>query len=153
MSFWRNLSSGISGVSGEAVEAPHSLPSPGANETEWLASFIYFGYDFGGGAERDLPVAESLFEKGHYAWCLFVGHLVLEKILKVHYVRVERRVPPKTHDLVLLADRAQLDLSQEQNEFLFFANSFNLEARYPDEKLEFSKLCTKEFTKENFRKI
>ena len=32
-------------------------------------------------AEHDLPVAESLFKNGHYDWCLFIGHLVLEKML------------------------------------------------------------------------
>jgi len=27
---------------------------------------------------------EDLFEKGHYTWALFVGHLVLEKLLKAY---------------------------------------------------------------------
>jgi len=31
-------------------------------------------------------VAESLLEKGHYTWCLFVGHLILEKLLKAIYL-------------------------------------------------------------------
>jgi len=33
-------------------------------------------------AAHDLDVAESLFESGKYDWCLFIGHLVLEKVLK-----------------------------------------------------------------------
>ena len=37
-------------------------------------------------SDRDLTVMESLFDNGHYVWALFVGHLVLEKILKAHYV-------------------------------------------------------------------
>jgi len=37
-------------------------------------------------SDNDLPVAESLLEKGHYTWCLFIGHLVLEKLLKAFYI-------------------------------------------------------------------
>ena len=37
--------------------------------------------------------------------------------------------------------------------FLMLVNSFQIEARYPDEKLDFYKTCTKEFTEINFNKI
>lgn len=33
-------------------------------------------------AEQDLPVAISMFEKGHYMWCLYIGHLIIEKVLR-----------------------------------------------------------------------
>ena len=33
-------------------------------------------------AEHDLPAAEHLLESGYYVWCLFIGHLILEKNLK-----------------------------------------------------------------------
>ncbi len=36
-------------------------------------------------AESDLVVAEHLFEKRDYHYCLFFGHLVLEKALKARY--------------------------------------------------------------------
>ena len=55
-------------------------------------------------AENDLKTAESLFDTGHYDWCLFVGHLVLEKILKAHWVKHNRNViHPKIHNLLILA--------------------------------------------------
>ena len=38
-------------------------------------------------AESDIKVAEHLFEKGDYHYCLFLGHLVLEKALKALYVK------------------------------------------------------------------
>jgi hypothetical protein len=31
-------------------------------------------------AEQDMPVAESLFKNGHFMWCLYIGHLILEKL-------------------------------------------------------------------------
>lgn len=30
-------------------------------------------------ADHDLKTAEHLFDNGYYMWCLFIGHLVLEK--------------------------------------------------------------------------
>ena len=104
-------------------------------------------------AENDCPVAESLFNNGHYAWCLFIGHLLLEKLLKAIYVRDNQKIPPRTHDLVKLTKSTKLELTKNQEEFLFIVNDFNLEARYPDEKLEFYKLCTKKFARKNFEKI
>jgi HEPN domain-containing protein len=37
-------------------------------------------------AEHDLKTAQSLFKSGKYDWCLFIGHLVLEKTLKALFV-------------------------------------------------------------------
>lgn len=36
-------------------------------------------------AEHDLESAETLFENRRYDWCLFLGHLVLEKVLKAFF--------------------------------------------------------------------
>ena len=53
-------------------------------------------------ADHDLDTAESLFSAGKYDWCLFLGHLVLEKVLKALYVKDnENRMPPKTHTGIL----------------------------------------------------
>lgn len=104
-------------------------------------------------AEYDLSVAEHLFEKGDYPWCLFIGHLVLEKMFKAFYVRDNQKIPPRIHDLVRLTESTNLILSKEQKGFLFEVNTFNIEARYPGGKLEFYKSCTKAYTTETFAKI
>ena len=104
-------------------------------------------------AEHDLPVAESLFEKGHYVWCLFIGHLILEKIIKAHFVKDTEQTPPKIHDLVKLVNRTKLQLTQEQLEFFLRVNNFNLENRYPDYKQNLYKTLTKNYSEENFNKI
>lgn len=69
-------------------------------------------------AEQDIPVAQSLFDNGHYVYCLFIGHLILEKILKAHYVKDNKKTPPKTHNLVYLAKNSKLELTDNQFEFL-----------------------------------
>ena len=90
------------------------------------------------GAEHDLKAAESLFESKKYDWCLFVSHLVLEKILKANFVyKNDNKVPPKTHNLVKLAERSYIELTEEKRIFLDEVNDFNLEIRYPDYKNKF----------------
>ena len=104
-------------------------------------------------AARDLDAADTLFLNGKYGWCLFIGHLVIEKILKAFYVIEQESLPPKTHNLIRLAENTSLLLSDEQKQLLGEINRFNIETRYPDYKQEFYKLCTKEFAEEYFTKI
>ncbi len=104
-------------------------------------------------AEHDLPVAQNLFENGYYVWCLFIGHLILEKIIKAHYVNDTGKTPPKIHDLVKLSDKTNLSFSKEQKEFLLKVNNYNLETRYPDFKMSALKAYDKTYAEENFNKI
>ena len=106
------------------------------------------------GASHDLDAAESLFAAGKYDWCLFLGHLVLEKTLKAILVRKEsEKIPPKTHNLVKLAEKSSLELTDNQKIFLDEVNDFNIEIRYPDYKKAFYLHCTREYTTEYFNKI
>ena len=105
-------------------------------------------------AEHDLDSAESLFTAGKYDWSLFIGHLVLEKILKAIYVQDnQNRLPPKTHNLVKLAENTNVVFSTDQIFFLDQVNDFNLEVRYPEYRREFYKKCTKEFAEPYFVQI
>ncbi|MBN1905826.1 MAG: HEPN domain-containing protein [Deltaproteobacteria bacterium] len=106
-----------------------------------------------GSAEHDFEVAESLFENARYDWCLFIAHLVLEKIMKALYVQHVNDFPPRTHDLIRISEMIGLDINEDTMEFLDSVNTFNISTRYPDEKLRFYKLCTKEFAEENFNRI
>ncbi len=106
------------------------------------------------GAAHDLDAAESLFAAGKYDWCLFLGHLVLEKTLKAILVQKQsEKIPPKIHNLVKLAEKSSLELTDDQKIFLDEVNDFNLEIRYPDYKKVFYLHCSKEYTMENFNKI
>lgn len=104
-------------------------------------------------AVHDLDVAEILFQNQKYDWCLFIGHLVLEKVLKAFYVRDNQESPPWIHNLVRLAEHTKLPLMEAQRHFLADVNDFNIEARYPDIKQRFYQTCTREFTEEQFSKI
>lgn len=69
-------------------------------------------------SDRDYEVMNSLFEKKHYVWTLFLGHLVLEKLLKALYVKQVGVAVPYTHDLTKIADLTNLNLTEEQKTFL-----------------------------------
>lgn len=60
---------------------------------------------------------------------------------------------PYTHNLIRLAELANMKLSEEETEFLREVNTFNMEARYPEEKLIFYKRCTPEYTETSRDKI
>ncbi|MCP3874212.1 MAG: HEPN domain-containing protein [Desulfobacteraceae bacterium] len=86
-------------------------------------------------ADNDLSASQSLFDSDKFDWCLFVGHLVLEKLLKALFVmNNDNKIPQKTHNLNKLAKLSMLTLSKEQMLFLDEVNDFNLEVRYPEYK-------------------
>ena len=95
----------------------------------------------------------SLFKNGHYVWALFLGHLILEKILKALYVkRVDTNIP-FTHNLAKIAEEAGLPLIEKQKDLLDEVTTFNIKARYPDYKGRFYKKATRRFTEKYIVKI
>ena len=104
-------------------------------------------------AEHDLDTANSLIIAKKFDWALFMGHLVLEKILKAIYVKRKGSFPPKTHNLLFLLKEADIQISEDDSDFFEDVNTFNISTRYPDEQLKFYQLCTEEFTVEKFEKI
>ena len=105
-------------------------------------------------AQHDLESAKDIFNSGRYDWCLFIGHLALEKILKAIFVdRNDNKMPPKTHNLVRLTELSEIEIDDEQKFLLDKINDFNIQTRYPHYKLEFYKQCNAEYTHEYLNKI
>ena len=88
----------------------------------------------------------SLYKNKRYSACLFFGHLVLEKALKILVVMNTKNNPPRIHNLLRLVELAEFDLSEKELDLLSDVSEFNLEARYPEVKYQFYKKCTKTFT-------
>ena len=59
--------------------------------------------------------------------------MALEKALKALVTEETQQLPPRTHNLINLAQRAQVALSQEQQDFLGKLNNTNVVVRYPDD--------------------
>jgi HEPN domain-containing protein len=97
-------------------------------------------------SDKDFQAMIHLLEKDDFTWSLFIGHLVIEKLLKAWYVQNISPTPPFIHDLVRLAEKGALSLDEDKKDILDTISAFNLRARYDDYKLEFHKKCSKDFT-------
>lgn len=104
-------------------------------------------------AEQDYLAMEHLFEKKDFSWSLFVGHLVIEKLLKAYYIKVKNEQPPFIHDLLRIAEKSNLQLSDDQKDILDIVSTFNIRARYADYKQAFRKKCTQVFTENWIKNI
>ncbi len=105
-------------------------------------------------SNHDLQVSESLFISKHFDYCLFLAHLSLEKLLKAFWVKNNyENNPPKTHNLVYLAQNSKMELKDDHLKFLQFVNTFNIGTRYPDYKFKIYQLCSEKFTEKNFKKV
>lgn len=98
-------------------------------------------------SDRDYTAMLHLFEKKDYHWSLFIGHQVIEKLIKAFYIKHINLQPPFIHNLLLLAEKSKLELNETQKDILDTVSTFNIRARYDDYKSEFYKTCSKDFTK------
>lgn len=97
-------------------------------------------------ADKDFKTMNDLYETKNFSWSLFVGHLVIEKLLKALYVKNLQKHPLFIHDLLRLAKKIEIDLTEQQEEWLDEITTFNLNTRYDNYKHEFRKRCTLEFS-------
>ena len=104
-------------------------------------------------SDRDYRTMQHLFEKKDYCWSLFIGHLIIEKLLKAYYVKHIDNQPPFIHNLLRLAEKSLLELNENQKDFLVTVTTFNIRARYDDYKLDFYHMCSKEFTEKWINEI
>jgi HEPN domain-containing protein len=97
-------------------------------------------------ANDDYETMITMFDSKKYNWSLFIGHLMIEKYLKAYYVIAKNDFPPYIHNLLQLAEKSNLKVSEDQKIFLATVTAFNINARYDDYKMSFQKKCTLEFT-------
>jgi len=104
-------------------------------------------------SDEDFQTMLSLYDSKSYSWSLFLGHISIEKLFKAIYVNKYKKHAPFLHNLYRLAELNELELTDEQSDWLYKITSFNLNARYDDYKREFYLLCTPDFTREWIEKI
>ena len=104
-------------------------------------------------SDKDYKTMNHMFKTKDYNWSLFIGHLVIEKLLKALYVKVKEEHAVFSHDLLRIAEKAEIDLTEDQKDILDTLTTFNINARYDDFKTDFYKKCTPAFTEEWIKKI
>lgn len=102
-----------------------------------------------------IETMKVLYENKKNTWCLFLGHLVIEKLLKWIYAKnnYENPIAPKIHNLILLSQKASLEVPEEIRKKIQVINTFNISARYDDYKKSFEEKCTNEYTAEQIKSI
>lgn len=96
-------------------------------------------------SDEDYETMMTLYNNKRFSWSMFLGHLMIEKLLKALYVKQNNDNPPYIHNLLRLAEKCNLKLDSEQQMFLATVSAFNINARYDDYKMSFQKTCTPEF--------
>lgn len=106
-------------------------------------------------SDNDHGAMMNLYKAGNYTWALFIGHIVIEKLFKGLYAKRNCDTPhaSKSHNLLKLAEECNIELDDDKISILTVINTFNISARYDDYKNEFSKKCTKDYTKEQIDRI
>ena len=106
-------------------------------------------------SDNDYQTMKILYKNKQNTWCLFIGHLVIEKILKGLYARNNKENPiaPKIHNLILLSQKANITVPIDIREKIQVINTFNISARYDDYKKNFTKKCTDDYTAQQVKNI
>ena len=77
-------------------------------------------------SDKDFMTMNILFKEKQYSWSLFIGHLVIEKLLKAYYVMNVDTNHSLTHDLVRITEKSELELTDEQRVFFATVTTFNI---------------------------
>ena len=80
----------------------------------------------------DLESAKILIERKRLLHGLFFCHLVIEKALKAHVVKVTNEIAPKSHNLLYLSEKANLTFDEDEDVLLGILMKYQLQGRYPD---------------------
>ena len=83
-------------------------------------------------ADYDMDTAEFMLNGKRYFYAVFMCHLALEKALKGLYSQRLQDLPPKTHNLIYLVEKAKLELPDDLYDFVFTINRVSVPTRYPD---------------------
>lgn len=106
-------------------------------------------------SDDDYDTMKLLHKNNKNTYSLFLGHLVIEKLLKALFAKYNCDNPYaiKSHNLLLLAEKCNLELSDTQIEQLQIITQFNISGRYDDYKESFNNKCTNEYTLEQIKNI
>ena len=84
-------------------------------------------------ADYDVDTAQAMFDARRYFYAVFMCHLALEKALKGAFCAKVRQLPPRTHNLVYLAELVGIPFSKDQSGFLAKLSGASVATRYPEE--------------------
>ena len=103
-------------------------------------------------AEYDLETAKAMLKGKRYLYVAFMCQQAIEKLLKAIYSKQKKESAPRVHNLVYLSGFLELELSDEDKEFLSTLNQFYIGSRYPGEQYKLAQSIDENKTTEYLKK-
>ncbi len=103
-------------------------------------------------ARYDLDTARAMLGSGRHLYVLFCGQQAIEKAIKAVIVRKTGEFPPRVHNLLRLAEVAELALTSEHKQFLGDLSAYYIQTRYPEEMASLEETISAELAEETLRK-
>lgn len=99
-------------------------------------------------SQYDLETAEAMLRTGRYLYVGFMCHQAVEKALKGCFQHRKGNVPPRTHNLLVLASIAGLleGMPEPYKDLLTELEPLAVEARYPEHKDRMRELLDRELS-------
>lgn len=83
-------------------------------------------------ADYDMDTAEYMLSGGRYFYAVFMCHLSIEKALKGLFHDRLSVIPPKTHNLIYLLNKAGIKPPEPVGRFVVKLNEASVATRYPE---------------------
>ena len=77
-------------------------------------------------SDNDFKTMEDLYQTKNNNWALFIGHLVIEKLLKALYLKKKDEFPPMIHDLRRISEKANVKIDTKMRIILDTISRFNI---------------------------
>lgn len=90
-------------------------------------------------ADYDLDTAQFMLDGGRRFYSVFMAHLAVEKALKGIYHQKLKKMPPKTHNLVFLAEESGIVMDDDRRRFLTDLTTAQISTRYPQDMAQLQK--------------
>jgi HEPN domain-containing protein len=81
----------------------------------------------------DLETAKAMLKSGRWLYVLFCCQQAVEKMMKGLIVQNTNEHPPRLHNLMRLAERANLVVDESMAERFRLLTAYYIETRYPEE--------------------
>lgn len=100
-------------------------------------------------ADYDLKTAEAMLISKRYIYVIFMSHLSIEKMIKAVISTEVKGLPPRSHSLLFLAQKASIQFPDDLQEFIELLDNVSIIIRYPEDL----KTMSREFNKKKAEEV
>jgi len=102
-------------------------------------------------ANYDLKTAEVMLKSGRHIYVVFMCHLSIEKMIKAVISTEVKGLPPKSHSLLYLSQKALLTYPENIQSFIEQLDNVSVVTRYPEDLKKISREFNKKKVEEVFK--